>query len=71
MKTYMTTKLEIINGKPFLKMNHYENGEMWFEDVARVYDINGTPYIRRMSEKIYLTPAALRGETKVYNAQPL
>lgn len=68
MKTYMTAKLEKINGKPFLKMNHYYNGEMWLEDVARVYDMKGAPYIRRMSEKMHLTPAVLRGETEVYSA---
>lgn len=65
MKNYMTTNLITIDGKPFLKINHYHNGEMWLEDVARVYDMKGKPYIRRMSEKMYLTPAAIRGETKV------
>lgn len=68
MQNYMTVKLETINGKPFLRMSHYYKGRMVLEDVARVYDMKGKPYIRRLSERMYLTPDALRGKTEVYDA---
>ena len=59
-------KLETINGKTFLRMTFtFKDGSVQ-EDLARVYDLKGKPYIRRMSEKLAVQGDVLKGKTVVF-----
>ena len=57
----MTMKLIEKNGKKYLEMTTVYQGKPWIEH-AKVYDVNGKPYIKRMSEKIFLSEEVLTGE---------
>jgi len=61
----MTFKLIEKDGKKVLEMVCVG---MHTTDVeyATVYGLKDAPYIRRMSEKIYLTPEMIAGKTVVY-----
>lgn len=61
----MTMKLIEKNGKKYLEMTTMWLGKPSIE-LAKVYDVNGTPYIKRMSQKIYLTAEMIAGEIATF-----
>lgn len=61
----MTMQLIERNGKKVLKME-YTYANFGRVEYATVYGLNKEPYIKRMGQKFFLTPAMLAGEIATF-----
>ncbi len=61
----MTMQLIEKNGKKVLEMVMEGKNYRWV-DHATVYGLKNKPYIKRLSEKMYLTPEMLTGEVVTF-----
>lgn len=64
----LTCKLEMIENKPYLRMVSYYKGVKATDELAKVYDWNGHPYIRRLRQRMALTAEMIEGKTVTYGA---
>lgn len=61
----MICKLEMIENKPYLRMTSNLSNLGTIEELAKVYDWKGRPYIRRLRQRMNLTAEMIKGETVI------